>query len=219
VNDLRLPARVGAAAGVLALLLAACGGGGDDQTIEPSPEGTATATSTPAVTPSPVEEEAVPEPPVPDAGADCSAGELVVVDVEPQGLTDEAAETYSAIRDAALACDYDRLAGIAPDEDFTFSFGGVEDPAPFWRQAEGSGQRVMAELVEILDLPAAEDEDGNVVWPRVHVEPEDDSAWEELAEVYPPEAIEEWREGEVGYGGYRTAISPDGEWLYFVAGD
>lgn len=202
-------------AGALALVLAACGGGGADQTIEPSP----TAAS-PAATPSPVEATGVPEPPVPDAGADCSAGELLAEDVEPQGLTDAAAETWSGIRDAALSCDYDRLAAIAGEtEDVTFSFGGGEDPAPFWRQAEGSGQRVLAELVGILELPAGEDEDGAFVWPRVHVEPEDDSAWEELLAVYPPEAIEEWRGSGSGYLGYRTAISPEGEWLYFVAGD
>lgn len=201
-------------AGALSLVLAACGGGGADQTIEPSP-----TADPPAATPSPVEETGVPEPPVPDAGADCSAGELVAEDVEPQGLTDAAAETWSEIRDAALSCDYDRLAGIAGGtEDFTFSFGGGEDPAPFWRRAEGSGQRVLAELVGILELPAAEDDDGAFVWPRAHVEPDDDSAWEELLAVYPPEAIEEWREGG-SYLGYRTAIGPEGEWRYFVAGD
>lgn len=212
----RSPLRPLVAAGAAAVLFAACSGGGDDQTIEPSPTA---ATATPAVTPSPVEATEVPEPAVPDAGADCSAGELLAEDVEPQGLTDAAAETWSEIREAALSCDYDRLAGIAGETaDFTFSFGGGDDPAPFWREAESSGQRVLAELVGILELPAGEDEDGATVWPRVHVEPEDDGAWEELLAVYPPEAIEEWR--ELGsYLGYRTAISPEGEWLYFVAGD
>ena len=104
---------------------------------------------------------------------------VVAQDVEPQGLTDAAAETWTGIRDAALSCDYDRLAAIA---------GENED-------------------------------DGAFVWPRVHVEPEDDSAWEELLAVYPPEAIEEWRGGGSGYLGYRTSIGEDGTWRYFIAGD
>lgn len=207
--------RPAVAGAVVAVLLTGCSGSADDQTVAPSPDATTTDA---AVTPSPIVEEAA-EPPVPDAGARCSAGEIMATPVEPQGLTDAALETWEAVRDAALACDYDALAALAPDEGFTFSFGGGDDPAPYWREAEASGQRVLAELVGILDLPAAEDDDGSFVWPRAHVEPEDDAAWEELREVYPPEAIEEWREGEIGYAGYRTAITPDGEWRYFVAGD
>lgn len=193
------------------LLAAACDSSGEDQTIQPSP----TATDTAEVTPAPT--ETVAEPPLPDAGAECSAGDLVVAAVQPQGLTEAAAETWNAIRSAALACDYEALAGIA-GEDFVFSFGGGDDPAAFWRQAEAAGEPVLADLVRILGLPAAEDEDGSFVWPRVHLEPEDDAAWEEVADIYEPEDISSWREFG-GYLGYRTAITPDGTWVYFVAGD
>lgn len=156
--------------------------------------------------------------PTPDAGGDCSAGELAVAAVELQGVTEAVARTYDAVRSAALDCDYPRLADLAPDDGFQFSFGGGDDPAAFWRRAEDSGEPVMADLVQILGLPAAEDDDGNDVWPRVHLEPEDDAAWDEIAGIYEPEDVSAWREFG-GYFGYRTAIAPDGTWLYFVAGD
>lgn len=207
-----LSLRVSVAAAALGLLVAACGTSGEDQTIEPSPA----ATGTPEATPSPIT-ETVAEPPVPDAGSECSAGDLMVTAVQPQGVTEAAAETWNAVRSAALDCDYDALAGMA-GEDFSFSFGGGDDPATFWRRAEDAGEPVMADLVQILGLSTAEDDDGDFVWPRVHLDPEDDAAWEEIGEVYEPEDVSSWRESGA-YLGYRTAIAPDGTWLYFVAGD
>ncbi|MBW3618692.1 MAG: hypothetical protein KY461_00470 [Actinobacteria bacterium] len=197
------PLRVTLVAVPLALL-AACANSGEDQTIQPSPTPTPTGTAT--------------EPPASGTAGECSAGELAVTAVQPEGLTEAAAETWNDIRSAALACDYERLATIA-GEDFTYSFGGGDDPATFWRRAEeDGGEEALATLVQILGLPSGEDHEGNTVWPRVHVEPEDDTAWEELAGVYDPELIASWRDVG-GYLGYRTAITPDGGWLYFVAGD
>lgn len=198
-------------------LLAACGSSGEDQTIEPSPTPTATATTPAASQTTPATTEATTEPPASGTAGECSAGDLAVTAVQPEGLTEAAAETWNAIRSAALACDYEALADLA-GEDFTHSFGGGDDPAMFWRRVEENGEPVLATLVRILGLPAGEDHEGNMVWPRVHVEPEDDTAWEEIAGIYDPELIASWRESG-GYLGYRTAIAPDGTWLYFVAGD
>lgn len=210
----RRPVRSALAAAVVATALVACGGSADEGAL-PGP--TATGEPTPAITPSAIDETAA-EPPVPDAGARCSAGDLVVTAVQPEGVTEAAAETWNDIRSAAMSCDYEQLAGIAPDEGFTFTFGGEEDPVPYWRNLEQAGQPVLADLVRILGLPAAEDDEGNVVWPRVHVEPESDAAWEEVTSIYGPEVTSEWRETG-SYLGARVGIAPDGTWIYFVAGD
>ena len=153
------------------------------------------------------------------AAAECSAGDLVVAQVQPEGVSEAAAETWNAIRNAAMACDYDALAALAGDE-FTYSYGGGDDPAGFWAEAEARGDDdPMAKLVQITGTEVAVDDAGNYVWPAVHVRPEDEDAWMALEGIYTTDLLDEWREAGTGYLGYRTAISPEGAWLYFVAGD
>ncbi len=150
---------------------------------------------------------------------DCSAGDLMVAAVQPEGVSEAAAATWNALREAAMACDYAGLADLASDDGFTSSYGAGTDAAAFWAEAEAAGDDPMAKLVQLSGLPSAVDAQGNTVWPAAHVRPEDDDAWRELDGIYTSDTLDEWREAGSGYLGYRLAITPEGEWIYFVAGD
>jgi hypothetical protein len=76
-----------------------------------------------------------------DAGAMCSAAGMSAELAEQAGLPAPVAEMRRAIAEAAAACDYEALEGLAlSDGTFTYSFGGGERPAAFWRDGEARGR-------------------------------------------------------------------------------
>ena len=79
----------------------------------------------------------------------------------------------------------------------------------------------MKTLATILTLPHTRNESGSYAWPSAYSESPTDADWQALAEagVYPQEQLDQMREAGVGYLGYRTAITADGDWQFFVAGD
>ena len=176
-------------------LLAACGGD-DDQTAAPEES---TTTSAPA--------------------AQCSAAGIQ----EPgngEQLPGPVAETRTEIIDFARACDFDGLATLAMEGDFTYSFGGGEDPAAFWREAEDAGDEPLATLVQLLGMEAHIDD--QVVWPRAYAR----ESWADVTEEERAELLEIYSEEDLAqfeafgsYAGYRVGISSDGDWTFFVAGD
>lgn len=206
------------------VVLAACGdtgGDGADPATAPTDAGTDGAAASPGIAegePHPDASSGAPAGSAGPAEASCSAGDLVVTQMQPSGVEEAAAETYNAIRSAALACDYERLAAQA-GEGFTYSFGADGDPASHWAELEARGEEPMARLVQVLGTPVAVDDHGTYVWPAVHARPEDDEAWEAVAGIYPPDQLERWRTGGSGYLGHRVGIDPDGTWRFFVAGD
>ena len=148
--------------------------------------------------------------------------------LEPQpGLPDRVEEVRQAIAEAAVRCEYGRLAelALAEGEQFTFSFGAADDPAEYWRTEEAAGGEPMKFLAGMLDRPYGRVTAGGLnlyVWPSAATYP----SWAEV----PPEARNALRPlygdedfqqfAQFGsYIGYRVGITETGDWLYFVAGD
>jgi hypothetical protein len=203
-------------AAVLALALAGCGSDDADEAGGPGP---VTVTETVAETETePVETE--PEPEV-----ICSTSGLRLT-LPAQDLPPEVAEVRQRVFDAAVACDYERLEEIALERGagFTFSYGGGDSAADFWRETEETGTsepQPMRALAQILALPYTRNEAGSYAWPTAYDESPTEADWQAIidAGLYSYEDVELMQASGTGYLGYRTAITPDGDWQFFVAGD
>ena len=145
-----------------------------------------------------------------------------------QDLPEPVAEMRRAIWGAAIACDYEELERLALErgEGFTFSYGGGTSAAEFWRSVEEAGTEEplpMRALATILALPFTRNESGSYAWPTAYEESPSDEAWQALVEsgLYSQAVVDSMRSGAGagGYLGYRTAITADGDWQFFVAGD
>ena len=157
----------------------------------------------------------------------CSASSMEL-DRESTDLPEPVAEMRLAIMEAATDCNYDRLAdlALAGREHFTYSFGGGGNPAGHWREAENRDAQVLATLIKILNLSWAVKEtqfETDVyttiyVWPAAFADNASDADWEEVGELYTEEEIASMKEFG-GYVGYRVGITPEGDWVFFVAGD
>ncbi len=201
---------------VLVFALAACGSDSEDA-ASPAPETVTVTETVPADTGTEPAETTPAEP-------DCSTAGLRVT-LEDQDLPEPVADVRQRVFDAAVACDYDTLEQIALEqgEGFTFSYGASADDsaAAHWRELEESGaEEPMRVLATILSLPHSRNESGSYAWPSAYQEAPTDADWEALAEagIYDQELLDQMRE-QGSYLGYRTAITPDGDWQFFVAGD
>ncbi len=206
-----------AAALSAALVLAACG---QDATDEPeaTPEVPAeepAADPEPEPEPEPVEEESEPE-------GDCSASGAAIVAPD---LTDVPAEVIAVrdlLLDAALRCD-EQLLFTAIEESgmFTYSFGDEGDAIGYWWGLEEAGEEPFLHLARVLGTTPALADGGEIwVWPQVTTgRPENTTpeAWAELD--WMSDAEIEASQSEAGYLHWRTGITTDGEWRFFVAGD
>ena len=198
---------------VLVLALAACGSDAED-TAAPSPE-TVTVTQTETVE---TEEPAEPE-------VECSTAS-VRLSLPDQDLPEPVADVRQRVFGAAVACDYETLGQIALEqgEGFTFSYGAGPDDsaAAHWRELEESGtEEPMRVLATILTMPYSRNESGSYAWPTAYTESPTEEAWQALVDagLYTQEEVDGMRSGGTGYLGYRTAITADGDWQFFVAGD
>ena len=201
---------------VLVLALAACGSE-SEEAAAPSPE-TVTVTQTETI-----EAEEPEEPDEPEV--ECSTAGLRL-NLSDQDLPGPVEDVRQRVFEAAVACDYDTLEEIALEqgEGFTFSYGAGPDDAAaaHWRELEESGaEEPMRVLATILTLPYTRNESGSYAWPTAYSESPTDEAWQALVEggLYSQGEIDAMREGGSGYLGYRTAITADGDWQFFVAGD
>ena len=79
----------------------------------------------------------------------------------------------------------------------------------------------MRTLATILTMPFTRNESGSYAWPTAYSESPTDEAWQALVDagLYTQEQIDQMKAGGTGYLGYRTAITADGDWQFFVAGD
>jgi hypothetical protein len=204
------------AALLFALSLVGCGSEDADETVaQPS-----TVTVTETVT----ETETVPAEPK----ARCSTAHLRVT-LPAQELPAKVAEVRERVFEAAAVCDYHTLEQIALEqgEGFTFSygsssFGGGPDASDYWRKVEEESieqPKPMEALVTILTLPYTRNEAGSYAWPTVYDENPTEEAWRALVAsgLYSQDEVDFMR--TPGYLGYRTAITADGDWQFFVAGD
>lgn len=140
-----------------------------------------------------------------------------------QELPEPVAQLRERLFAAAGECDYAQLGTLAQARDgFNHSFGGEGSPEQFWRGQETNftGEPMYA-LQIVLSLPVAQDGAGSYVWPSAAVEGATDADWQAVVDsgLYLQEELDEMRAAGAGYTGWRTAITPDGEWQYFVAGD
>ena len=200
-----------ALAAVLALALAGCG----------SEDGTDDAASTQPVTVTVTETKTVAAEPE----VKCSTAGLRLT-LPEQELPAEVVDVRKRVFDAAVACDYDTLEQIALEkgEGFTFSYGAGDSAAAYWRGVEEAGTEQplpMRTLAAILTLPYTRNESGSYAWPTAYNEAPKDADWQALVDagLYTQEQIDSMKTGGTGYLGFRTAITPDGDWQFFVAGD
>ena len=195
---------------VVAIALAGCG----------SDDGTDDAASTQPVTVTVTETETVATEPE----VECSTAGLRLT-LPEQELPAEVADVRQRIFDAAVACDYDTLEEIALEqgEGFTFSYGAATDASDYWRSAEedaAAEPKPMRTLATILTMPFTRNESGSYAWPTAYDESPTDEAWQALVDagLYTQEQIDSMKAAG-SYLGYRTAITADGDWQFFVAGD
>lgn len=131
--------------------------------------------------------------------------------------------TRRALVAAAAEGDYAALSTFIPEQGFTYTYG---QPAPggapaYWKELAGrEDPSPLAVLGAILNMPYTKVGD-RYVWPFAY---DRDPAsltndeLEMLARIASPQEISQWKE----YGhylGWRTGISSDGTWSFFVAGD
>lgn len=140
-----------------------------------------------------------------------------------QQLPAGVASIRNRIAAAAVRCDYAALARLAREngKTFVFSYGTERDPVAYWRRLETQHvDRPLARLVGILRLPQTRNEIGAYAWPSAYTERPTARDWNLLvqAKLYTRAQAESWKRYG-SYLGYRTAISPKGDWLFFVAGD
>ncbi len=201
--------------------------GGDD--LEPA------GTTVPLATPT-------TEPPLPTTtpppAVDCSSSGVSAPVADPT-LPQPVAAMREAIIEAAVMCDITTLRKLADEGYFTDTFdvgftthfgGGGSEMLAQW---EADGQGKLAILLELLGTDWAEqtfegeaaDALGSTVlyvWPAAFVR----DTWEEitpeemaeLAEIYTGEELSEL-ERFGSYAGWRTGITAEGDWVFFVAGD
>lgn len=198
---------------VLVLALAACGSDSEDAAA-PAPE-TVTVTETETLDIS----TSVSEGP-----AECSTAGLRLT-LPDQDLPSPVADVRKRVFDAAVACDYDTLEQIALEqgEGFTYSYGVEADSAAgHWQELEESGtDEPMRILATILTMPYTRNESGSYAWPTAYSESPTDEAWQALVDagLQTQGEVDLMREQGTGYLGYRTAITAEGDWQFFVAGD
>jgi hypothetical protein len=197
---------------VLALALAGCG----------SDDGSDDAASTQPVTVTETVTETVTAPAEPQVR--CSTAGLRLT-LPEQELPPAVADVRERVFGAAVACDYDTLEQIALEkgEGFTFSYGGGGSAAAHWRQVEEAGTErplPMLALATILTMQYTRNESGSYAWPTAYDESPTEDDWRVLvvSGLYMQEQIDSMKAGG-SYLGYRTAITADGDWQFFVAGD
>jgi hypothetical protein len=156
------------------------------------------------------------------AGA-CSAASLSAK-LPKQKLPAAVARVRARIAAAAVACDYAKLQKIALEKGkgFTFSYGSETSAAAYWRKLESKHlDRPMARLVKILSISYTRNETKAYAWPSAYTDKPTAADWNALVQkgVYTRAEVNKMREPGNVYYGYRTAITPAGDWQFFVAGD
>ena len=131
-------------------------------------------------------------------------------------------EKRAAIVDAAASGDYEALRPLIADR-FSFTFGGpVEGGAiAYWQTLERDGDaRPLAILADVLKLPPTLYR-GIYTWPFAFDKQSDDLTDHErglLRSVGGEDLSDDFGDG-TGYLGWRAGIDPDGDWIFFIAGD
>jgi hypothetical protein len=147
---------------------------------------------------------------------DASAGSSLAY-----GVPARVEETRAALLSAADAGDYEALRPLISGS-FEYTFGSPVEGGPivYWQQLEQeTTERPLEALAAILRMPYVLSR-GYYVWPWVYaVESAGDLSAYEKDLLTPLGSSSQLFPGGNGYFGWRTGISPDGTWVFFVAGD
>ncbi|MEO9829135.1 MAG: hypothetical protein ABJG03_07150 [Nitratireductor sp.] len=175
-----------------------------------------------------------PQPDVPseDDGTEAASDDQTLPEViyDLDRLPEPVRRMHGLIMSACRSGELEALRPlIGPGPNGTqLSFGTVEgDPIEFLRQAAGDadGQEILAILLEVLDAGYVHLDAGTpneiYVWPYFFSMP--------LDALTPPQRVElfeivtagdyEDMKNFGGYNFYRVGITPEGRWVFFVAGD
>ena len=189
------------------------------------PADTSIPLATPTTTPTPT---TIPYDATTSISQCSSTGADQPGDVE--GLSRQAADIRAGIIDAAVACDLPTLVGLTADG-FTTSFGGGGVEAFEEWEVRGEGKlgillRLLATdyAVQTFEGDAAENlgSDTLYVWPAAFARDSwDEITEEEMADLLTIHTQEELDQiaGFGSYAGWRTGITAEGDWVFFVAGD
>jgi hypothetical protein len=148
--------------------------------------------------------------------------ETVTETVASPALPAPVERTRTAIAEAAASGDYEVLRPLIP-EPFSYTFGGPFQGGAigFWRFLEREhGQRPIAILADLLELPYTLYR-GVYTWPFAFDKAPDELTGYErglLRSVGGENLSDDFGEG-TGYLGWRVGIEPDGDWVFFIAGD
>ncbi|WP_238719728.1 hypothetical protein [Nitratireductor alexandrii] len=183
-------------------------------------------------TPADTVETPQPEVPGEDDGTEAAADDQALPEIlyDLDRLPEPVRRMHGLIMSACRSGDLEALRPlIGPGPKGTqLSFGAVEgDPIDFLRQASGDadGQEILAILLEVLDAGYVHLDAGTpneiYVWPYFFSMP--------LDALTPPQRVElfelvtagdyEDMKNFGGYNFYRVGITPEGRWVFFVAGD
>ena len=141
--------------------------------------------------------------------------------VPAQGLPAAVERTRAALLAAAESGDYETLRPLVP-ANLRYTFGSPVDGGAiaYWQELErATDERPLETLAAILRMPYVVSR-GLYVWPWAYtLENADELSQHErellaplgpVATLFPPGS---------GYLGWRAGIEPDGDWVFFVAGD
>ena len=213
--------RSSSAVALVVLALAGCGSDDADEAGSTTPP-PVTVTESFTITELP---PTTPADTTPAGDGACSTSGLRLM-LPEQDLPPAVADVRKRVFEAAVACDYATLEQIANEkgQGFTFSYGSSTSAAEYWRDLEENSvetPKPMRALATILTLPVTRNESGSYAWPTAYSENPTDEAWRDLvySGLYSADVVDRMREQNTGYLGYRTAITADGDWQFFVAGD
>jgi len=138
------------------------------------------------------------------------------------GLPAPVADTHARLLEAAETGDYDALRPLIPSTGFEYTFGGPVEGGPiaYWQELERSTvERPLENLEAVLRMPYTLSR-GIYVWPFAY----DVAAAGELTPherelLQPLGPLDTLFVEGTGYLGWRAGIDPDGNWVFFLAGD
>jgi hypothetical protein len=119
----------------------------------------------------------------------------------------------AAILAAAEAGDYEALRPLIGPQ-FSYSFGGPFEGGPiaYWQSLEEDPLPILARILELPPTLST----GIYTWPFAYSVPENELTEYERSLL--GDLADDYGEG-VGYLGWRAGIRPNGDWVYFIAGD
>lgn len=138
------------------------------------------------------------------------------------GLPSAVESTRAELLAAAQSGDYEELRPLIPTSGFEYTFGGPVEGGPigYWRELERTtDERPIERLAAVLEMPYTLSH-GIYVWPFAYSLPgAGDLTDYERTLLAPLGRLGTLFVPGTGYLGWRAGIDPDGNWVFFVAGD